>query len=132
MLCCSLVLCAGLYLQEWKFSRHTNRQVEIKILLILCCCFIVWSSIIILNLFSIIVTDDHQKTLDEYFTCEASGTLECEQRSTDGLEKVSRIVLYVLFSFYPAYFLIYLKKSLLTCQRCRLKFYPANENSSAV
>ena len=73
------------YLQEWKCSHYTNRQVEIKILLILCSYFIIWSSVIISSMVPIIEADEHQNTLEEYFTCEASGTQECEQQSIESL-----------------------------------------------
>ena len=121
------------YLQEWKCSRYTNRQVEIKILLILCSYFVIWSGIIILNIATIIEADGHQNTLEEYFTCEASGTQECEQQSIEGLDTVLRLIIFVLVSFYPATFLIYFMKvkySLLTCQQCRPR--PANSNTSVI
>ena len=106
------------YLQEWKCSRYTNRQVEIKILLILCSYFVIWSSLIISIMVPIIEADEHQNTLEEYFTCEASGTQECEQQSTEGLDKVTRFITLLFVNFYPASFLIYfvkVKNSLLTC-----------------
>ena len=103
-----------------------------EILLILCSYFVIWAGIIILNIATIIEADGHQNTLEEYFTCEASGTQECEQQSTEGLDTVSRLyIIFVLVSFYPASFLIYfmkVKNSLLTCHLVQLY----NSNASVI
>ena len=111
-------------------QHNTKRQVEIKILLLFCCYLVIWSDIIGVTVARLIEADDYKDRIMEYFTCEASGTLECERNFFD---TTSRLFASVIVSLYPAIFLIYFvktKNSLLCSKQCR--FHASSGTSTSV
>ena len=103
-------------------QHNTKRQVEIKILLLLCCYLVTWSDTIGVAVAALIEADNYRDTLKEYFTCEASGTLECERNSFERFDIVSKLIASALIGLYPAIFLIYfvkVKSCRLSCKQIR-------------
>ena len=91
-------------------DKRTKRQVEVKILFLLCCYIIIWSAAIGVVVATLIEADDYRNTLIEYFTCEASGTLECSREVFERFDILSKLIASSLIGLYPGIFLVYFVK----------------------
>ena len=111
-------------------QKSTQRQVEIKILILLLLYFIVWTDVVVVNIATLIEANEFRDALTDYFTCEAVGIGECSRSVFQSFEIESKTVAYSLVGLYPAIFLIYFISIRNCCAYCMRKRNRANTSSA--